>query len=479
MNNLIKIYNNFKANPDIWFFYGFLIAFTLSIRKVLFFYPINGRFNEWTGIYLYLSDVFLISAILIWLLKILCHEYKYLSINILTKVLSKPYFNLPLILVIWSFASILWSDNQNVALFRAIKLLEYYFLFLYIIFNVSRRTFFKNTFYIIIALGFIQAIIGIWQFVIQHSIGLFWLKESLISPDIAGVAKIALNGGKFIRVYGLFPHPNILGGFLLISIILIWAFKKTFRMEHLKVLQGETLLNSILAVQVIALVLTLSKSAIIGLFTAFLYISWKNKKMSHIEHLGKKVIIIAIILTLSLYLAGLNFGGNLNKSISDRVDQWNVSYGTIVNHFWIGLGQSQYVINLTNVSYRTLEDWQYQPIHNVFLLILSELGFVGLFIFVLFLWKLFRVKQNTKCHPERIRQLAEKPKDLIELDSSTTLGITICKGIFLGLIFIMLFDHYLWDIQQGQIMFWIILGFLAGLQLQSQFFQSNSRRFQT
>jgi tRNA-dihydrouridine synthase B len=34
------------------------------------------------------------------------------------------------------------------------------------------------------------------------------------------------------------------------------------------------------------------------------------------------------------------------------------------------------------------------------------------------------IKSLTKCHPERIRLLAEKPKDLTRLDSSTTLGMT-------------------------------------------------------
>ena len=49
--------------------------------------------------------------------------------------------------------------------------------------------------------------------------GLLWLKESIISPNIPGVAKLIFNGHVYIRSYGLFPHPNILGGFLVFSII--------------------------------------------------------------------------------------------------------------------------------------------------------------------------------------------------------------------------------------------------------------------
>jgi hypothetical protein len=34
--------------------------------------------------------------------------------------------------------------------------------------------------------------------------------------------------------------------------------------------------------------------------------------------------------------------------------------------------------------------------------------------------------------------------------------------IFIGLLFIMFFDHYPWDIQQGSFLLWITMGFLVG-----------------
>src|SRR4030042_3160558 len=81
MNVLSKFLNNFKAAPDVWFFYGFLRAFTLSVRKVLFFYPINSQFNEWTGIYLYLSDILFIATLFLWVISILHNKSVCLSMN--------------------------------------------------------------------------------------------------------------------------------------------------------------------------------------------------------------------------------------------------------------------------------------------------------------------------------------------------------------------------------------------------------------
>ncbi len=168
---LVKFWHDFKLQPDVWLFYGFLLTFTLSVRKVLFFYPINGQFNEWTGIYLYLSDIFLILALFLWGIFILRNKMVSLSTLLETHTehktqphkssaflpnrnklqgifltgsidniklwLKQAIICLPLLLVFWSFISILWSENQNIALFKAIKLLEFYFLYLYIIFKFS------------------------------------------------------------------------------------------------------------------------------------------------------------------------------------------------------------------------------------------------------------------------------------------------------------------------------------------------------
>ena len=187
MSLMQRIWNNFKTQPDSWFFYGFLLTFTLSIRKVLFFYPIASQFNEYSGIYLYLSDIFLFLTFLTWIISSSYHKYSIMSILKNSNVPSREKcstwnifrdkrgtFLLPLLFVIWSFISIYWSTNPSIAFFRSLKLLEFYFLFLYIVIQiVPRGTIFQDLIKIIIGTGLIQSIIGIWQFAIQHSIGLF------------------------------------------------------------------------------------------------------------------------------------------------------------------------------------------------------------------------------------------------------------------------------------------------------------------
>jgi len=574
-----KFIHYFLERPDVWFFYGFLITFTLSIRKVLFFYPINGAFNEYTGTYLYLSDVFLFLTIATWIF-ILCNKYSILSIfklfaikcstpvqmfhvehytgqawNILIKnyiqnvprgtfvCLKKVYKQVinnyviifPLLLAFFSFLSILWASNQSVALFRSIKLFEFILLYFYIIYNVPRSprtneqslrveaggTFLEKTkdiqcstwnifsgfLIIIIISGFIQSIIGFVQFFTNHSIGLFWLRESVLSPEISGVAKIIFDGTSHIRAYGLFPHPNIFGGFLVVSIVSSLLYLKMFHVEHFEkkpqtifsalaqhnvprgtfilkwnnlwIKYGKLFLFILGLFQVSVLLLTFSKSAIIGLFIGFFYIAANNTlfnvpsastredrlstrggrgtfsrvlifKMFHVEHFWKKIILLFSISALLFFIIKPDMSSLFLKSLNERSVYLNVSRGTFVENPFFGIGAGQFVPNIQNT--RNLEMWQFQPVHNVFLLILNEYGIFILFAFVFFLYKMFRHNKNV-------------PRGTFDNSNIESL----LRTVLLAFIFIMFFDHYLWDIQQGQIMLWAIFGLIVASQRKQLF----------
>jgi hypothetical protein len=448
---------DFLNKLEIWFFYGFLITFTLSIRKVMFFYPLRSQFNEYAGIYIYLSDIFLILVLISGgfsiLYNIIINKSRY--VIYLKLYLKQKVIIIPLLLVILSFISAIWSTNSTIAIFRSIKLLEFYLLYLWFIFKIVPRgtIFYKNIFKILIFTGVIQSIVGIWQFVIQRSLSLPWLKESIISPDISGIAKIVLNGGKYIRAYGLFPHPNILGGFLVLSIVLTILYIKMFNSsnnvprgtfygtgaEQFSCFRRGALLKLAIFIQSIALILTFSKSSWLGLTLALLYIWVKNVPRgtifkSVLEYLKYFALIGGIVILLILILKPSEYSF-IGKSLEDRVFYLNVSRGTFFDDPILGVGTGQFVISSEKM--KDIQDWQFQPVHNVFLLILNEWGIIGFILFIWFIWEIHKIV------------------------SRGTLQVYI-KSIFFGFLFIMLVDHYFWDIQQGQIMFWMILGLMTG-----------------
>jgi hypothetical protein len=476
MQKAVNLFN--KA--EIWFFYGLLATFTLSIRKVLFFYPIKGQFNEYSGIYLYLSDIFLFLVLACWFISI---PYNKTVIKSRCSLSLLPYLKqksvlLPLLLVGFSFVSILWSDNHNVAIFRSLKLLEFCILYFWVIFrivpfaqqcstwNIARdkrgTSIFKRILEIIIAVGLIQSIVGIWQFIAQKSIGLIWLKESVLSPDISGVAKIVFNGEKYIRAYGLLPHPNILGGFLILSIVLTIMYFRLFHVE-----QSEKKIDNIcstwniyayyviLGIQFLALVLTFSKSAYIGLLIALFYLWYQNvPRGTFNDFVAEKIkyfLLVACIFILLIIVAKPNWYSVIGKSIDDRVFYLNVSRGTFLENPILGVGSGQFVSSLENI--KNIENWQFQPIHDVFLLILNELGIIGFILFLWFIWGIMRIVSSTQqCSTWNI----------VRDKRETIGGDKYFKALFFGFLFVMIVDHYFWDIQQGQIMLWLILGFMVG-----------------
>ncbi len=509
---------NLLNKLEIWFFYGFLITFTLSIRKILFFYLIKNQFNEYTGVYLYLSDLFLLLILISGGLSILYNKIfnKSRSRSNLTAYLKQKIVLIPLSLVAFSFISVFWSASWQVATFRSLKLLEFYLLYSWLIFQMfhveheddkkcSTWNIIKNSIRIIIFTGVIQSFFAICQFIAQKSIGLIWLRESILSADISGVAKIVFNGEKYIRAYGLFPHPNILGGFLVLSIVLTFAYfkplnflrnlkngkneRRMFHVEHEDGKKSSTwnigLYYIFLIIQFIALVLTFSKSAWIGLMIAIFYLLFRNKaflekcftwnilrnkketlndkkliyenmnvprgtfwhksnrKMFHVEHWRYFALIVGIVF-LTIVILKPNWYSLVGKSFEDRMFYLDVSRGTFWENPILGVGMGQYVYHLINIP--NIQDWQFQPVHNIFLLILNELGIVGLSLFFWFVWRVIKNASSIRCSTWNI--LWDK-RDVF-------------KAIFLSFLFIMLVDHYFWDIQQGQGMLWFILAILAG-----------------
>jgi hypothetical protein len=595
---LLKHYHIFHKHPDWYFFYLFLISFPLSVRKIIHFYPISGQYNEFTSISLYLSDLLLLATLIIWLAKLYNNILSSLSIalpptkiistnaDILNKILSipvkfritnilnmflvgvkcfiqaikSPYIYLPLILCSLSFLSIICSEIQLVALFRSVKILEFTILYFFIIYNVlhvshtatnetvkhssPRGTFIYQTLWLIFVIGFIYAIIGIIQFALQHSIGLFWLKESHLAKTIPYVAKIAFLGKSYIRSYSLFPHPNVFGGFLVMAIVSGLYLRKIYNagtnvspqykwQELLTTTSGtltrlwniyrSNIIIIILFTLILSLILTFSKSAWLGLTVALIYIYRINvppqykcstpdsKNCSALAPLSKIVpretisfffknrinwkpyrVIINRLLLILLILASASIiylveSPNLSKSIDDRLFYLNPAINIISAQPLLGVGIGQFVPRMEQFSNTTLQNWQFQPVHDVYLLVWSELGFIGFLALIQILVIMFRnncstplinvppkVKNNLNC-PASIYSSIHKVSTIystknvprgtnFNINCPVYLFITYLSGILLAFMVIMLLDHYFWDIQQGQIILWLSLGLIAGLK---------------
>ena len=73
--------------------------------------------------------------------------------------------------------------------------------------------------------AFLQACLGIYQFFTQSSFACKWLGMASHNAQDLGVSVIeTLSGERWLRAYGGLDHPNIFGGFLCFSILILISF---------------------------------------------------------------------------------------------------------------------------------------------------------------------------------------------------------------------------------------------------------------
>src|SRR3989338_5016300 len=126
--------------------------------------------------------------------------------------------------------------------------------------------------------GFFQSIVAILQFISQKSLGLTILGESIFNAHDPGIAKIVINGDVFIRSYGFFPHPNILGGFLALSLLITMVYPLIFKSKMFHVEQSDNIPNVPRGTIYSSIAWLLTKCS-----------TWNNRpstnaKMFHVEH---------------------------------------------------------------------------------------------------------------------------------------------------------------------------------------------------
>lgn len=421
-------------------FYLFVFCLPFQTRKII--YQFGGDFNEWTSIYIYLTDILLVIVLLLWILRE--RKQRFLKEPLKLIQFKSPSFWLVAFLV-FSLISLIEARNIGLGFYSWFKLLEMIILFLYLKHNFKQLFSFEKLSYIFIFSGLFQSLIAIGQYIQQKSLGLRFLAESPLNPEIAGVAKIIVDGTKIIRAYGTFPHPNVLAVFIFLCIFFTFYlfFKKNNSFS-----KNLFLIVSYL-IFIISLFLTFSRITIaIFLLLNLIYFILLFKK--HKKQVLILFLLFIFFLFIITYLIWPEISSRLNVSMGDqsislRLFYNQTSFLIIQEYPLLGIGMGNFVWEIRQML-DLLNSWIHQPVHSIYLLIVSETGLIGLFMFLMFLYQSLR----------RFRKRIKDKKKYLLL-------FVISAFLFLGL-----FDHYFWTLQQGQLMFWITLGLMAGYSLENK-----------
>lgn len=188
---------------------------------------------------------------------------------------------------------------------------------------------------------------------------------------------------------------------------------------------------------VIALLLTFSRSAwvagTVGIGMSIWYLVSRKKLQSYFSFILYTIpfilFVVSLVLTVSPQEESVVVRQQLNAA---AISMWQGSPA-----FGVGLGN--FLVELPkNLVSRQI--YFLQPVHNIYLLLLSEVGVVGIGLIVLSLWALLR--QETRNKRQEIRKF-EHVACLVSLVSLLILGLV---------------DHYLLTLQQGQLLLTVLIG---------------------
>lgn len=414
----------------------YLFVFLLPWQTKIILRPAPTNFTE---ISLYLSHLWLLLILIAFLAHQIWHHKE-------DRAISGPWWALAG-LELSVLVSFFWAPDQVLAFYYYILLLVGIGLFYLLQEGLATTGYDEGLLdsakiiYAWLAGLFFQAILGIYQFLTQSTPVFKYLGLAAHNPSAAGTSVVETASGRWLRAYGGLDNPNILGGLLALALI-ITAYllvKKKMIRSRSEALESIALFIFYF-VALFALFFTFSRAAWLALSLGLVYLIVLLIRSRDRWVIGRLVALLVFSLIMVFIVARPYWdlvtvraeatAPLEQKSLSQREEYLGESAALIKSHWLFGVGLGNYTLALERQEPRHQSPWDYQPVHDVFLLVWSEGGIFALLFFLAFWWLL---KKNSRWEP--------------------------AGPLLLALAILMLFDHWLFSLPFGLLfLFW-----LAGL----------------
>jgi len=409
-----------------WVFYLFLFLLPWQTRLIVKEGILNGGHWEWGTVSLYGLDIVFILLAILFCFK----NLTYFKNDEDKCLMPTKMFSLVVGFVVFTLISIFWAKDSSLAFYWWLRILQGAILF----FLIQKIDFSLLKAGLSLAFaGLIQFILTAYQFVSQEMFSSKWLgvaSQGLLQP---GTSIVETTEGRILRVYGSLPHPNIFAGFLIFLIFILFVLysyaKKSWQRNFV-------LFSSLLIT--ISLFLTYSRAAWIALILNIILLGISIFKKSAVkfrqpffEFFGLVLVVIIVFSSISLrdLMVRVEGSGRLEtRSLNERVLNFQRGEKIIQENPLFGVGVGNYTLALFE-KYPHLSSWDYQPIANIYLLVLVEMGLIGFFLFLLMFGFTF-----------------------------LRFGFNIYSPILVSLLVIGFFDHWLFSLPFGIILLWLSLG---------------------
>lgn len=330
--------------------YVFIFSFSiLSQFGKHFFFPfsyLSGIRIDYLAPTLYFTDILSIPFLIHTIYHISTHfSFKFNKVFIITLLLVciNGYFAL---------SKPLW-------IYQLSRIIQWVGVFYFYMHQTKKKVILSATLYGLFCGAFFELILSLLQLSSRHSIQGLWyfLGERSFSIFTPGIAKAYFLGTEFLRPYGTFSHPNSLAGFYLLLYSFILTHKKMIPIF---------LKNTLLFISSALILLSFSRTAIIVyVLINFIYFSSKSFTC-------KTCLLAKISTGIFLILFALSITGDIN-SFQKRNDFAQKAVSIISQRPFSGTGIGGYLIAQHRFPQKFSPFFE-QPVHNIFLLAIAQLG---------------------------------------------------------------------------------------------------------
>jgi O-antigen ligase len=293
-----------------------------------------------------------------------------------------------------------------------------------------------------------NASLAVLQVANQGSSGLGVVGERVFEAERPGVSVVQAGDVRWIRPYGLLPHPNILAGYMAVSLLVCGAWAVSRRTLRWWVGTGVFLFG------LFGLLLTFSRGAWAGFAVGAVVIGLmllRGRVRLHRLEIGISIacaLLVGVVFLLLFRPFILARSGVVTESIEQRSIAGRVVYvsfalRTITEFPLLGVGIGNFP---WRASYYLMDipfDMRGDSAHNIYLSAWAELGTVGFILLlgaivagVLTFWK--QTSPYTS-HEAREGEFVER---------------AVLFGGFVALCVIGIFDHYPWTLLHFQVLWW-------------------------
>jgi len=260
--------------------------------------------------------------------------------------------------------------------------------------------------------------LGIWQYAAQHVAGSSWFGMSSQLPLTAGVSVIFAEGGRILRAYGGFPHPNIFGAWLALGL-----FVAFYLVRHAEKKWHRIIAWLSLASIPVVLILTFSRTAwLMAAFAIAIELGWNFRKRARINRIIGAAVLMGLAAFCTVVFAwpvfssrGPSSDGIQSASVTERIALIPAALRAFENRPLTGYGPGSSLFIMQQAGAGPIAP------HSIFLIVLLEtglFGFIGIALLLREMW------------PKRRRRFVQ-------------FSIMLFPAL--------LFDHYLWSYWSGQV----------------------------